>query len=392
MKKLTALVLCLLLVAGVLGVQTFAAENADQASEPTISLVEDKSFVEIDGEAVRVDELEEKGYKLVLTPVMWNGEFNDKADEQLKKAYDELKEVPVAEQVDDLGDEAYWHETGKDTYELAKVLDYDFFDASLVKTSDNTVVESAKITLTISVPYADAIRQVLNQLHEDTAWNAVNYTVQKGEITCAEGATGLYAFLIPEGADLSGASDTETGFVPSAEQTTPTEATEEDETQAGDKFVFNTAAWYAEDIAAADEALKAAYAEMLKTPVAELTYADGGEKLKSEAQEGGFDLEKLVVSDFVDVSIVSAETEVESDKVIFEIPVAYASDVRLVLHQLPDGTWKVAQLMVKPGNGEDKVVALTVTDGGTGVYAVLVEEAVRDDILAGKYSRANLFA
>lgn len=390
MKKLTAFAICLLLAVSMLSVQVFAAENTQQTSGPVIPVVEGKSFVEIDGKTVQVDELEKMGYQLVLTPVMWNGEFNEQADKDLKEAYEALKKIPVAEQVDDFGDETYWHQTGKNGYELANVLDYDFFDAAVVKTSDNTVVESAKVTLTITVPYAAEIRQVLNQYHGDAAWNAVNYTAEKGEITCTDGATGLYAFLIPEGADLTAASDEETDFVPSAEQTTPTDPTEDAEYQDGDRFVFTTAVWYAENTA--DKALEAAYNEMVKVPVDELTYNDGGEKLKSEAQKGGFDLDKLAVSDFLDVSIVNGETEIESEQVIFEIPVAYASDVRLVLHQLPDGTWKVAQLMVKPGNDTDKVMALTVSDGGTGVYAILVDEAVREDIIAGKYCRADLFA
>lgn len=386
MKKLAVILVCLLLVSSVLGVQAFAAET-EQAAEPTITVVEDQSFVELDGKEVKVSELEAMGYELVLTPVMWDGEYNEKADETLKKAYEELKKIPVAEQVDDFGDEAYWHQAGLETYELVNVLEYDFFDASIVKTGDGSVVESAKVTLTLEVPYASEIRQVLNQNHNDTAWNAVNYTAGKGTMTCTEGVTGLYAFLAPEGADLSGDVN---AFVPSAEQTTPTDPTEEE--LESERFVFNSAVWYAQEAGAADDTLKVAYADMVKTSVAELTYADGGEKVKSVAQEGDFELDKLVVSDFVDVSIVNGENVVESDQVIFEIPVSYASDVRLALHQLPDGTWKVVQLMVKPGNGEDKVAAVTVTDGGTGVYAFLVEENVREDILAGKYDRANLFA
>lgn len=393
MKKLSIFLVCLLLVAGVLGVQAFAAENEEQASEWTIPVVEDQSFVEIDGEAVRVDELEAMGYKLVLTPVKWNGVFNEQAEQKLKDAYVELNKASVAEQVDDSGDQEYWHQTGKGRYELAKVLDRAFFDASLVKISDNTAVESAKVTLTISVPGAAGIRQVLNQLHDDAAWNAVNYTAEKGNITCTDGGTGLYAFLVPQGGsgEIVAPSDEEK-FVPSAEQNTDTTDSDGDAAQAAyDHFVFDTAVWYAEDAASANESLKAAYAEMVKTPVAELTYHDNGEKLKNEAQLGGFDPEKLAVSDFLDVSIVNGEDEIQSDDVIFEIPVAYASDVRLALHQLPDGTWEVVELMVKPGNDTGKVTALSVSDGGTGVYAILVDEAVRDEILAGKYDRANLF-
>lgn len=130
---------------------------------------------------------------------------------------------------------------------------------------------------------------------------------------------------------------------------------------------------------------------MARTPVEKLPYNDQGEKLKAKAREAGLDLDKLAVSDFFDVTFENSREEAESGQVIFEIPIAYASEVRLALNLLPDGTWKVVELMVRPGNGADKVTAVTVSNGGTGVYAFLVEEAVRDDILAGKYRRVNLF-
>lgn len=380
MKKLTIFFICLLLVAGVLNTQAFAAENEEQETEWTIPVVEDKSFAELDGAMVPVNELEAKGYKLVLTPVKWEGRFYEEAPQELKDAYEAFKKTAVAERVEEVGNQKYWNQNGKRIYTLDRVLDRAFFDASLVKIGDNTAVESAKLELTIKVSNPFGISQVLNQHHDDIAWNAVTYTVDESNIVCADGATGLYAFLVPQGGHEMD------DFVPSAEQ----KLDSEEKPDLYDHFVFDTAVWYAQEVPST-QGVKAAYAAMAETSVAELTYADGGEKLKAAAQEGGFDPSKLVVSDFLEASIVKDETRFVREQVIFEIPVAYASDVRLALHQLPDGTWKVAELMVKPGTEAEPMTSVTVSDGGTGVYVLLVDESVQNEILNGKYDLPDLF-
>lgn len=206
MKKLTAFVICLLLIVSVLSIQVFAAESA---AEPTISLVEDKSFVEIDGKEIPVNELEAAGYKLVLTPVLWNSEYFETAAEELKTAYAELQKQIAADQV-----------KGVDK----NLVISEFFQVSVVNVNDeNEVVESANVTLTISMPDAAKVNQVVNKLNDDTDWTVVENTVTLGNdkdeettITVTAGGTGLYAFLVSQ--ELPEAGD---DFVPSIEQTVP---------------------------------------------------------------------------------------------------------------------------------------------------------------------------
>lgn len=208
MKKLSAFVICLLLVVSMLSIQVFAA-NAPE--EPIISLVEDKSFVEIDGQEVAVNQLEEKGYKLVLSPVLWDSKYIETADEQLKAACEKLKS--------DLA-------TGLIKNVDSKLAVSEFFDVSVVNINDSTdVLECENVTLTIVMPDADKVFEVIDQVHNDTAWNVVKHTTaqdngedQEATITVTGDGTGLYAFLVSAELPNNGTGNKDE-FVPSVEQT-----------------------------------------------------------------------------------------------------------------------------------------------------------------------------
>lgn len=215
MKKVTAFVICLLLMVNVLGIEAFAA---DTVTGLDVSLVENKSFVEIGGKEIRVDKLEKNGCKLVLTPVMWMGQYHDQAGRPLTESYEELKKIPTY----DAADDHFVPMAGRNGIALDKLTVLDFFHATVVRMDDGAdVTESAKLTLTFSVPYASGIQMVLNQLPNDPAWNAVSFTADPGQITVTAGGRGRYAFLIPEGSAeqlLRGNSGRMDEYVPSAEQ------------------------------------------------------------------------------------------------------------------------------------------------------------------------------
>lgn len=148
---------------------------------------------------------------------------------------------------------------------------------------------------------------------------------------------------------------------------------------------------------ASEEAL-AAEAEVKSKPVNELTFDDGGKELEKQIKQNGLDLSDLGVAQTIDLIIRKTDDHtvtLESDKVNATIPLPYASQVKLVLYKLPDGTWKVMKFKInlanKNANGNFDEDSITIEDGGTGVYVFLTDLATIDDITAGKYDRENLF-
>lgn len=148
----------------------------------------------------------------------------------------------------------------------------------------------------------------------------------------------------------------------------------------------------------ASEEATAAEEEVKSKPVNELTFDDGGKELEKQVKENGLDLSKLGVAKTVDLIVRKTDDHsvtLESSKVKVSVPLPYASQVKLVLYKLPDGTWKVMKFEInladKNANGGFAEDSITIEDGGTGVYVFLTDLETIDDITAGKYDRENLF-
>jgi hypothetical protein len=233
MKKLAS-VLAAIMIAAAMSVTAFADDatgfvsSIEQQPAPTVN---SSTTVTINGTAVNVDELEQSGLRLVVTPLSQAEDApNDEISSMLQSAYEDIAQNIEFSSEDE---QAEFQAAQEDAASRGKTLvASNVFDISVLDDS-NLIVDVEGIHVTLEVANADDLVLVMHKA--DGGWEVVNFT-NNGDGTISfvlSSLSPLALFTEAEATEVTNPSDSEEepgdepSDEPSDDEETPSDDKEE---------------------------------------------------------------------------------------------------------------------------------------------------------------------